>query len=242
MRQCISPKPFSSILTQSIPLTGRWSGLAEGTDVIVPAKRRTAEAKLHTALVRTIAGLLEGTSAARFVAGADPAIVVDIANGDQIDSFLYRTRANQVYATSAMPQSPEAAALFAVRLLTYPKTDFAYAYVSLLAALESDSWAQPELDGLMASAADELAYACVTDLALDETPSDTVWFYAIGPSSREMVEELDNPGTDLAPLLRDPAALSNYLYLDQLPAGLEGLKLPKLPTWPKLPTKMAGQG
>jgi hypothetical protein len=195
--------------------------------VIVPAKRRTGEAKLQAALVRTIAGLFEGTSTARFVDRTDPAIVVDIANGDQVDSFLYRTRSNQVYATSGMPQSPDAAALFAVYLLVYPKTDFAYAYVSLLAALESDGWSQSELDGLMASAADELAYACVTDLTLDESPSNTVWFYAIGPSSRDMVDELDDPGTDLAPLLRDPAALSNYLYLNQLPTGLEGLKRSK---------------
>jgi hypothetical protein len=238
MRQNISSKPFSAILSRPRPLTGRWSGLVDGAEVIVPAKRRTGEAKLHAALVRTIAGLLEGTSTARYVARHDPAIVVDIANGDQVDSFLYRTRSNQVYATSAMPQSPDAAALFAVRLLVYPKTDFAYAYVSLLTALESDGWSQSELDGLMASAADELAYACVTDLSLDETPSssDTVWFYAIGPTSRDMVGEFDEPGVALSPLLRDPAALSNYLYLDQLPAGLEGFK------WPKLPAKIAGQG
>jgi hypothetical protein len=228
MKQSIFAKPFSQILDRPFPLAGRWSGLIEGAEVIVPASRRTGPGKLRISLVRSIAGLLEGTSTARIVARNDPAIVADVANGDQVDSFVYRTRSCQVYGTPAIAQSPDAAALFAVRLLVQPKTDFAYAYLALLAALESGDWTQSDLDGLMASAADELAYACTADLGLDEDPGNTVWFYAIGsPASREMVDELNESGVDLSPLLRDPATLSNYLYLDQLPAGFEGIKLPK---------------
>ena len=228
MKQCINPKPFSQILAQPVPLDEPWSGLVHGVTVAVPAARRTGEAKLSSAAVRVIAGLLEGTSAARYVARSDPALVVDVTGPAGIDSFVYRSRSNQVYGTPTLAQHPDSASLFATFLLLSRAPDFSAAYGRLSSAFEVDA-PQAELNALMATTADELVYACTTDFDLDELMGDTVWFYAIGPSSREMLEELDEAGLDLSPLLQDPDMLSSYLYFPNTPTPFDGLKLPALP-------------
>jgi len=224
MRQSINAKPFSQILAEPVPLEGRWAALAPGRVVARPAVRRVGEAKLSTAAVRVLAGLAEGTSVVRSPARADTALVVDVPNQGGTDSFLFRTRSKQLYGTPKIAQSPDAAALFAAYLLLGRVPDFSAAYLELLKGLETNL-PQVELDGLMASAADELVLACDIDLGLDDQPVETVWFYFVSPTG-DAVSEFTEAGLILTPLLREPDTLSDYL------AGVAGefdqIKLPRL--------------
>jgi hypothetical protein len=198
--------------------------LAPDSAVTRPAGRRVGEAKLSTAAVRVLAGLVEGTSVVRYLARADAALVADIPNQAETDSFIFRTRSNQVYGTPKIAQSPDVAALFAAYLLLQRVPDFSAAYLDLLKGLETNL-PQVELDGLMASAADELVFACDVELGLEDRPAEIVWFYFVSPTD-DAVSEFTEVGLILTPLLREPNTLSDYLT--GVAGEFDQIKLPRL--------------
>jgi MoxR-like ATPase len=222
MRQAIASVPFVAniVARPASGLAGRWSALADEQPIAKPAIRRGAGvgSKLWLNAVRALDGLVAGTTAVRYVSQSDPALVGDVKIQGSVESFCYRTRSNQVYTTGPMQQSPDACALFAVRLLANRAADFSAAYLALLSGIAANK-PQPDLDGLMATAADELLYACQEDLGLDATPQcDTVWFYSVRPTADDAVHEYTEAGAlSLTPLLTDPSIFEKYLKGEPTP-------------------------
>jgi MoxR-like ATPase len=218
MRQAIASVPFVAniVARPAAGLAGRWSALLDEQPIAKPAVRRGAGvgSKLWLNAVRSLSGLLEGTTAVRYISQSDPALVADVKIQGSIESFCYRTRSNQVYTTGPVQQSPDGCALFAARLLANRSRDFSASYLALLSGISTNK-PQAELDALMATASDELLYACQEDLRLDETPQcDTVWFYSV----RTTVAEYAEAGAlSLTPLLTDPVIFEKYLKGEQTP-------------------------
>ena len=221
MRQAIASVPFVAniVARPASGLAGRWSALADEQPIARPAIRRGAGvgSKLSLNAVRSLAGLLERTTAVRYVSQSDPALVGDVKFQGSVESFCYRTRSNQVYTTGPMQQSPDACTLFAARLLANRSADFSAAYLALLTGVTTNK-PQAELDNLMGTAADELLFACVEDLRLDVTPQcDTVWFYSVRTTDDAVHEYAEAGALSLTPLLTDPAIFEKYLKGESTP-------------------------
>jgi hypothetical protein len=222
MRQAISAKPFTEIMAEVVPFEGCFPFyfLAHGDPVEVPAKRRSGPATVNSLAVRTLIGLSSGEISVRYFDRTDPALALSfLADDDRVDRLAFRTRAYQMYSTTKVQQPKESLALFATYLLLNKAPDFSAAYLALLAAAaidqetdEDGNLLTAELDRIMATAADELDYACEADLGLAQNPGDLIWFYAIHPEL-DQVDELDDgkSGLRLDLLLEDPGNLRSYL-------------------------------
>ena len=196
-------------------LAGRWSGLRDGQAIAKPSSRRPAgdTSVLYLNLVRALAGLLDGKTAVRFVGGGnEKALVAEVDTQGTIESFMYRTRARQVYGTSNVPNHPDAMAVFAARLIANRGLGFPAAYLELLRGISTNA-AQPVLDELMATASDELLVAAAEDLNLDSisTPPLTVFVYNVNARTDQLPEFTDTTFLPLTPLFTDSVVLSDYL-------------------------------
>ena len=214
MKQSINAQPFINTIVSraSAGLAGRWSNLRDEAPIAKVAARRKAgeTSKLWLNVVRALVHIMDGSATISYVSRADPALVSEITTQGSVDGFLYRSRACQIYFTGAMQQSPDALVLFATRLLINRTTDFSNAYLALLVGVAAAK-PQPELDALMATAADELMFACQEDLALDEVPSETVWFYAVKKDTDSIDEFSDASALKIGPLLSDAVVFGKYL-------------------------------
>jgi hypothetical protein len=231
MRQCISPKPFSEILAEPVAeIPAEWPGssLKQGEPIANPAARRAGPAVVSSAAVRTLEALMQGLINVRYVAGPDPVLTANFLSGeDQVDRMSYRTRSDQLYSTTKNAQPAEEAALLATFLLLNRAPHFGKAYLALLKATNSMTWSPTKINRLTATAADELVYACSTDLGLDAQPCNTIWFYNVHVDL-DRISEFDEPGEFwLDGLLQDPGILRDYLA--GKPTALDGIKVPRLP-------------
>ena len=239
MRQAINAKPFTQIMADAVPFESAFPfyGLAHGDPVEVPAARRSGPASVNSLAVRTLIEMTGGGLTVRYLDRTDPALVMSfLADDDRVDRLALRTRAYQIYSTTRAQQPKECLALFATFLLLNKAPDFCAAYLALLTAAaedqeidEENNLLTAELDRLMASAADELVYACEADLGLAQVPGNLVWFYAIHPEL-DSVDELDDgkSGAQLNLLLGDPGNLRSYLAGE--PGGpFAGLRIGRLP-------------
>jgi len=226
MKQCISPKPFSEILAEPADLSPHWSpfSLKSGQPVAQPAVRRNGPATVSTAAAQVLIELTEGQIHVRYVGDPDPALAANFLTGEErVDRMLYRTRSKQFYSTTKIAQPTQEAALAATFLLLHRVPDFSQAYLALLKAMASLAWQPHKLSRLLASAADELVYACAVDLRLDDQPCDTVWFYNIIPDI-DRIDVFDDPSRLwLDELLREPDFLKAYLA--GKPAYISDLKI-----------------
>ena len=216
MRQSNKIVSFEKVLAQrAIPLADRWAPLLDGTPIANPAKRAVAAGAVRSvsiSAVRAVLALAEHSAAIRFVASADPAFVTVVTIQGTDETLVYRTRGEQVLTSTVLPQSPNAAILFASRFLVSRSADFSAAYLALLEGLEAKR-DQAVLNGLVASAADELVQGIIDDLDQDAL----IWYYGASVSAGEIDEAEDPAGVDLVPLFADAKMLGQYLRGEATP-------------------------
>ena len=189
----------------------RFVALSDGDTIVAPALRRQAgvdglpaRATLSLASARAIHALATGVEL-RFSDGADPSFTLV----GPITSVAYRTLSNTVLSTGSTPYPASAAIPFAARLLLGPTdegADFRAAYLAFLVALERGA-EQEELNGLLATAADELVVAIRLDMAAERTE----WNSSAKRDGSDAPEFAEDPAAlALTPLLANAAALRAY--------------------------------